>query len=384
MRRLLWIGDAVVSTGFGRCTHHVLEEVRGTWDVHVLGLNYLGDPHPYPYAIYPCWPGGDGFGIRRTKALTEKIRPDLVVIQNDPWNVREYREQLSPEIPVVASMPVDGKNCKAGRELNGLTLGIFWTQFGVGEARDGGYMGPVDVIPLGVDLDVYRPLDRTECRTVAGIPKHLRDAFIVGNVNRNQPRKRLDLTVEYFVEFARRVGVENVALYLHLAPTGELGYDVKQLMHYYGIKGRLVLGTPEIGQGIEERYMPTVYGCFDVQLTTTQGEGWGLTTMEGMACGIPQVVPDWAALGEWATAAVRIPCTTFAVTPQYTINALGGVPDRRGTVEALVALYESERARRETREAGLELVSRSEYRWENIGRRFVEALDRVHAEVRAA
>lgn len=380
MRRLLWIGDAVVATGFARCTHHMLEELRKTWDVHVIGINYLGDPHPWPYAIYPCWPGGDGFGVGRTRELAKKLNPDLVVIQNDPWNVAEYRAGVPPRVPVVASMPVDGRNCKSGRALNGLALGIFWTRFGLEEARAGGYLGSAEVLPLGVDLARYHARDRYESRRTAGVPDPLMGAFIVGNVNRNQPRKRLDLTVEYFADFARRVGVDKVALYLHVAPTGETGYDVAQLMHYHGIWGRLILGQPEIGRGIDEEFMPTVYSCFDVQLTTSQGEGWGLTTMEGMACGVPQIVPQWAALAEWTGDAARqIPCTSFAATPVQTINAIGGIPDRELTVEALRALYESEAVRNGYVRRGLELVARPEYRWPTIARRFAALLDGVAA-----
>lgn len=269
MRRLLWIGDAAVATGFARCTHHMLEELRKTWEVHVLGINYLGDPHPYPYAIYPCWPGGDGFGVGRTEGLCRKLRPDLVVIQNDPWNVDSYRQHVPEGIPVVASMPVDGKNCKAGPQLNALDLSIFWTRFGLEEARAAGFTGPAGVLPLGVDVDIYRPLDRAACRGLVEIPEAMRDVFIVGNVNRNQPRKRLDLTIQYFAKFARRVGPEKVALYLHVAPTGEQGYDVAQLMRYHGMEGRLLLVQPSIGQGIGEQFMPEVYSSFDLQVTTT-------------------------------------------------------------------------------------------------------------------
>ena len=133
MRKLLWIGDADVATGFARCTHHVLDVLKETWDVHVLGLNYRGDPHSWPYPIYPC---GDLFGLGRVSELLGRIKPNLVVVQNDPWNIPEYLKQIQ-DIPVVATMPVDGKNCRGGK-LNGLALAVFWTQFGLNEARSGG------------------------------------------------------------------------------------------------------------------------------------------------------------------------------------------------------------------------------------------------------
>uniref|UniRef100_UPI0005710642 hypothetical protein n=1 Tax=Verrucomicrobium sp. BvORR106 TaxID=1403819 RepID=UPI0005710642 len=49
--RVLWIGDAVVPTGFGTVTHSVLEHLCQDWDVVVSGVNYDGSPHSYPYPI---------------------------------------------------------------------------------------------------------------------------------------------------------------------------------------------------------------------------------------------------------------------------------------------------------------------------------------------
>lgn len=366
-RKILWIGDAAVATGFARCTHHTLKAFEGDWDIFVLGLNYRGDPHKYPYAIYPCWPGGDTFGLGRTASLVTKLRPDVVVVQNDPWNVPEYLKRAG-NVPVVATMPVDGKNC-CGRKLNGLAGAIFWTEFGMTEARRGGYTGPSAIVPLGVDLDVYRPVTSVDARK-RFLPEALQNAFIVGNINRNQPRKRLDLTIEYFATWVKANAVKDAYLFLHVAPTGDQGYDVSQLMEYYGLSNRLILAEPDIGDGISEAALALTYSCFDVQVSTTQGEGWGLCTMEGMACGVPQIVPAWAALKEWAAGASRqVPCSTYAVTPNY-VNVIGGISDRAPFVDALDELYRSSDERMRLSHAGMALVARPEYRWKHIAEQF--------------
>lgn len=381
MRRLLWIGDAAVATGFARATHEILDTLKESWEVHVLALNYLGDPHPYPYALYPAWPGGDGFGVGRTSRIVEGVRPDLVLVQNDPWNIQKYVERVravAPSVPIVASMPVDGRNCKA-KPLNELALAIFWTRFGLEQAQEGGYEGPAAVIPLGVDLELYKPGGREQARDwllQEGVPK---DAFVVGNLNRNQPRKRLDLTIRYFAEWVRRFNREEAYLFLYVAPTGDFGYDVTQLMHYYGFGGkkRLILMQPDIGHGNPEVALRTVYSCLDLQISTTQGEGWGLTTMEGMACGVPQLVPDWAALGEWTGDAVlKVQCTSTSVTPNYA-NAIGGIADEKQFVLALERLRASREIRALLSEKGLELVRKDAFRWKTIAAQYAACLDGV-------
>ncbi len=385
MRKLLWIGDAAVSTGFARCTHKVLDVLQHHYEVHVLGLNYQGDPHPYPYPIYPCNPGGDAFGVGRTKWMVDRVQPDVIVIQNDPWNIPAYIDKIeNPNIKVIATMPVDGKNCR-GNWLNSLDLAIFWTKFGLDEAREGGYTGPADVIPLGVDLNLYchRPKKNVR-KALAGLPEEIHDAFIVGNVNRNQPRKRLDLSISYFAQWVKDCNIDDAYLFLHVAPTGDQGYDVRQLMKYYGLNKRLILAEPEIGLGVQEIELAHLYCVFDIQLSTTQGEGWGLTTMEGMACGVPQIVPDWSALGEWVgDGAIKVPCSEIAVTPNN-VNVVGGVPDRRDTVEALNDLYTQPKLREQLFRAGRKIVNKPEYRWGRIGLRFVEALAGMAEERKTA
>jgi glycosyltransferase involved in cell wall biosynthesis len=373
MRKLLWIGDAAVASGFARATHYTLDALRQSWDVSVLGLNYRGDPHKYPYPIYPCWPGGDMFGLGRMPELISRIRPDVVVVQNDPWNIPEYLTKAG-NAPVVASLAVDGKNCR-GRGLNGLALAIFWTKFGEQEARLGGYTGPSAVVPLGVDLDIYKPIPKFEARKQRGLPEEMHGAFVVGNVNRNQPRKRLDLTIMFFAEWVKRERISDAYLFLHAAPTGEQAYDIKQLAQYFGISNRVLAVVPEMGQGVSEHALAVTYNCFDVILTTTQGEGFGLTTFEAMACGAVPVYPNWAALGELVgDAGIGVSCPTVACTPN-TINAVGGVPDKEETIRALNALYRNRDSLAEYRKHGFALVAQDRYRWDNIGAAFAEAVD---------
>lgn len=392
-RKYLWNGDACIETGFARVTRNVCTPLGAVADVSVLGINYFGDPHgptckgPHPYAVYPAAGGGDAFGIQRVPALLKEIRPDLLVVMNDPWNVKHYVQRFASALPVVAYMPVDGKNCQ-GRELNGLSLAIFYTQFGLDEARKGGYSGKATIIPHGVDTSIYRPMDRAATRERMGITKRLgEDLFIVGNINRNQPRKRLDLTIAYFAEWVKTRRIDNAYLYLHLAPTGDKGWDVRQLCDYYGIGNKLIITSSKMvpGVGVSEQYLAGIYNCFDAMMTTTQGEGWGLPTMEAMACGIPQIVPDWAALGEWpGDAVLKVPCTSTAATVND-VNVIGGLADKELMLQALDKLYGDKATRVALGQAGYDRVHRPEFTWENVAKKFELALetggDELHLDV---
>jgi D-inositol-3-phosphate glycosyltransferase len=380
LKKLLWIGDAACPSGFARATHGILDVVRDHYEVTVLGLNYRGDPHEYPYPIYAAAPGGDSFGVGRLIWMCDTVKPDVIVLQNDGWNIPGYMRQLVrfkdyANVPVVAALAVDGKNFQ-GDWLDGVAYAVFWTQFALREAREGGYAEPATVIPLGVDTYTYHPMDKGEAR-LRRFKKDLGDVYIVGNVNRNQPRKRWDLTIKYFAEWVRSRKIDNAYLFLHVAPTGDTGCDVRRLAKYYGVLERLALMEPPTWYGIPDDEMRDTYNCFDAQVSTTQGEGFGLTTFEGMVCGVPQIVPAWSALGELTkNAAMHVGCPTTAIGPPY-VNVIGGVPDEEQFINHLHALYQSEERRQWYRARGLERVAEPRFRWSNVGEAWVKVLNEV-------
>jgi D-inositol-3-phosphate glycosyltransferase len=390
--KILWCGDSpTVSTGFARCTRAACDALHAAGhEVAVLGLNEFGDPHPYPYPIYPATNfmdgGRDVFGVGRLPRLIERLRPDVVVLLTDPWNVKGYVQAIDHSgvqpLPILVGwLAVDACN-QVGRECNDLYAAVTWTEFAAQELHRGGYGGLTPVVGLGVDHDTFYPRDQAECRAAVlravDIPA---DAFIIGVVGRNQVRKRLDLICYYFAQWIRKHHVDNAYLLLHVAPTGDRGVDLQSLCNYLGISERVLLRTPNIGHGVTDQYLSLTYGCMDVLATTTQGEGWGLQVSEAMACGVPCLVPDWSGLGTqggWPKgAAISVPCTNIALTaPQNSLlYTVGGVPDCGTFIQELQALYSAPLHRQAYRQRGLRRASTLS--WERTGLEFRTALEDV-------
>lgn len=383
-RRILVIGDAGVSTGFARATHKMCDVVDESYEVHIIALNHNGDPITncsYGDRIYPAMAGGDGLGVNRVREMVERLGPAAIVIQNDPWNFPHYLKHTG-NVPTIGWVAVDGENIN-GRHLTGLSKAVFWTQFGMQQAQAGGWSGRSSVVPLGVDLDVYKPLDRAEERERVlgawfrerGLPPN---TFVVGAVGRNQWRKRLDLTIEYFAKWIQQTGVNDACLWLQSAPTGDDAWDLADLCKYWGVADRVIVPKVDGRHGMTEAALCRVYNILDVLLVTSLGEGFHLPSFEAMACGTPVVAADWSGLGELLKGSqTLVPCTGFAAHPRSVNTTIGGVMDREMAIGALAAFYGSPALRAQSSKNALITAGAPRYRWRVIGEAMLAEIDAV-------
>jgi D-inositol-3-phosphate glycosyltransferase len=398
--RVLFLGDSpTVNTGFSRCTRVACEAlISHGHDVTVLGMAYYGDPHSYSYAIWPCYAPFDNAksygGEARLPSMIMRIKPDVIVILQDPWNLKPYfdcidsvaRECKDNDIefvapPIVGWLAVDSKNQK-GEQLERLSHVMVWTEFACKEFKSVGYEGSCDIVPLGVDTDLFYPRDKKESRIELGfdqlgIPL---DAFIVGVVGRNQTRKRLELTLDYFSAWLHRYNVEDAYLYLHVAPTGEASCDLKSLVRFFDLRGKVIVHTPDAGVGDDDARMPFVYSAMDVYMTQSQAEGFGLPALEAMACGVECVLPNHSAFGKdggWVreNCAYHVPCSGVALTAPQGRNpyTVGAIADKEATIDTLSWIYQHRHILTPNQDA---LNLASELTWKNTGAAFVESLER--------
>lgn len=431
--RVLFVGDSpTVSTGFARCTRVACAALQSRGhEVFVLGMAYYGDPHKYPYEVWPCYAPLDGNarsygGESRLPSMVARVKPDVVVILQDPWNLPAYFEYLNAAKeqcakngidfnipPIVGWLAVDSKNQKA-EQLRGLSHVMVWTEFAKSEfieaiksRKDDLYSLTqkhsadeidvraivkeikslneldFDIVPLGVDTSLFYPRDKNESRlelgfNQLGIPL---DSFIVGVVGRNQKRKRLELTLDYFSAWVHQYNVSDAYLYLHVAPTGENSCDLKSLVRYFDLRGRVIVHEPRAGVGDSESRMPFVYSAMDVYMTQTQGEGFCLPALEAMACGVECILPNHSAFGEnggWVeqNCAYRVACNGVALTaPQgnhpYTV---GSIADKEETVKCLEFLYQQRGKLGVTRDDAMSLAKKLS--WQNTGTLFVDLIER--------
>lgn len=388
--RMLYVGDFPVQTGFGVVSSNLIKVFKTLYDVHVLGVNYYGDYDPLieGLKVYPASGGGsDIWGKERFAEMLAKVQPDVVFVLNDPWIGRDYAQvieevkKLNPGLKVkfIIYTPIDAENIKQDF-VDGLRTYdkvITYTEFGRRELTERkSPLTDVAVIPHGVDTKAFFPVARKE-----DIKKSMNlgvDDYIVLCLQRNQPRKRIDLTMYYFAEWVKRYNLpKSVRFYYHGA-LQDFGIDILQWAEYLGIEDRLAISSPHIrpDAGLTVQQLNMVYNVADVFFTTTAAEGWCLPVAEAMAVKCPVIIPRHSALAEWpAGNAEYMECYPIPSLTDRGLNTIHHITEKESAINALHSLYTDREKRLKLGQDGYNHIKSSQFDWSVIANQFVEIIN---------
>ena len=367
---VLTVSDAGVYTGFARVFHSIFENLpQDEYEIHSLAINYRGDPwktNPN-ISLYPAMLGGDLIGLGRFQSLYDKIKPDLIWILNDLWLIREYVSRMTDEqlAKTVIYFPVDAEGSDPDwiEKFELLGARVAYTQFGKREIQKLNPYLSVKIIPHGVDTTKFFPVDKDEVfSTLKGLSK---DDFIVLNANRNQIRRRIDLTFKAFAKFAQDKP-SNVKLYCHMGLVDE-GHDLIKMAARYNLTDRLIITSKNLGpgNGVPVERLNLIYNCAKIGINTCQGEGHGLTNSEHAATGAAQVVPNSSALIELYSDCGKL----IDIKDEYTYPGtltIGKVIDTDSAANILNELYESPKLLEDLSQKCYNKFTAPEYEWSNI------------------
>ncbi len=138
----------------------------------------------------------------------------------------------------------------------------------------------IRIIPAGVDLGLFRSLDKTQARKELG----LSEKKVILYVGRIEPLKGLDILLNAIAM------LEDTSDTRLLIVGGKPGLDkeldrLKSLASQLGI-ANFVTFTGALGQ----TELPKYYSAADVFVLPSYSESFGLVALEAMACGTPVVV----------------------------------------------------------------------------------------------
>ena len=245
-----------------------------------------------------------GFAFSELPGVITSEKPDIVFIYNDLSVICGYIEEIRKAIQnrFFGLWAYVDSNYKSQPQplidiLNRDVERIFcFTKFWKEEIKSQGITRPVDVMNHGINTQMVRPIPKDLARQTLGLPK---DVFLFSSINRNMPRKRLDILVMSFVKLIVRFPVKPIFM-LVVADKGDKGGY--QLFEIFSRELKLAGATTDtFGNRLlitssntcyKDDDINLLYNCADVGVSCAEGEGWGLCSFEQMSVGIPQIVPE--------------------------------------------------------------------------------------------
>lgn len=302
--KVLWFGDLVVLSGFGRIGNEVTLRLKQRgYDVQGIGISYSGWPHGLPFWIWPL-SGQDLWNGLVT--IVNQQQPDVLIsCQDFPYHQTIWngcRIDFS-KIKWIWITPIDGTPihpewmnlCKWADGKMAIS------RFGVEALRQVGQK--VSLCQPGINPQEFYPAPLEERNDLRGKAGYSAGDFIVGVVAVNQGRKAIPPMIQAFHEFAK--DKPNARLYLDMDRISPAGWDIPNLLIQQGwtdeerkrvrFKDDLWAYAAERSEQPEHAMLPlrNRYVIMDAHMVISHREGFGLPLLESMACRVPTIALDY-------------------------------------------------------------------------------------------
>jgi glycosyltransferase involved in cell wall biosynthesis len=405
--RVLWISDAGSHTGFGRVTHSIGERLVRDYghEISVLAVNNRGDTFPGmldPSRPTPLWlhkadllNAADIYGFSRVVEMLGKVDPDVVVMLNDPHialgylfdNQYDREKYLLQYRPILYYAPVDGTNHppRWNDVLSKVTNVVAMSRWGQSVFTNS------QLVHHGVDGEQFWPVsDKRPITTSSGRVCRTKrdckaafsgldpDGFLIGRVDSNSGRKDYPALIKALWPVMRRH--HDVQVHLHTTSSkASHGVNLPVMFSREPEVDPSRFSLPDLHNsyiGWDQRDMNALYNAFDLFVSTSRGEGFGLTIAEAAMCGVPIVAQNVSAIPE------VVGPGGILLEPKGLITVPAGqdvwLPDVEAFTDAIERLYMSRGARRELGMAGHEHV-RTSFSWDAAAASFHEYIEALAA-----
>lgn len=394
-KKILTLSDhPLAPSGVGTQTKYIIEALlkTGRYQVVSLGGAIKHDSNEPikteewedDWVIYPV----EGYGNpEMIRSVVRNEKPDVVWFMTDPrfwgwlWQMSHEIRSLCPMIyyHVWDNYPLPRFNRKWY-----LSNDVICTISKVTDDIVANVTPEVDrlYIPHAVDTSVFKKLPALDVTNskIQTLGSEAKDRFVFMWNNRNARRKQSGSLLFWFKEFLDKVGHDQACLIMHTDPYDPNGQDLPAIMQELDLTtGQVLIST----QKYPPHNLAMMYNIADCTINISDAEGFGLATLESLACQTPIIVSMTGGLQEQVTNGEE----WFGIGIEPTSKAIIGsqeVPwiyeDRLNgddVVAALLEMFEkSKEDREDLGERGLQHVLMN-YNFEKFEKTWVETIDNV-------
>lgn len=310
MAGILWLGKRrymakdLLEEHFGRYFELPRQLALRGHPVHSLLLSYRGEPGVREQIddrlILESIDLRQGWRyIRRAQELARHPETSLIVGSSDaPYCIladhlgrrfgRVVIQDIYDDYDFYASARIPGITRLYRRALARADCNIVFTEVLAEWLAERVPMARFEVVPIGIDHQLFRPLDRTECRRQLGLPT---EGVLIGYFGAIQAARRLDVLFDAH----RQLRSEGLITHLVLAGAddGTLNLDSVEGLTYLGER--------------PHHQVPILINACDVNVSCRGDDGptrtcFPFKTFEYAACQVPFAVPDTPAMARYFAA----------------------------------------------------------------------------------
>jgi glycosyltransferase involved in cell wall biosynthesis len=232
--------------------------------------------------------------------LLKDFQPDVVDLWEEPWGLVSVhtcrlRNRLLPKTKIVSETEQNlNRHLPPPFEwFRKYTLSQ--ADFLVGRSRQAvevacakGYSGSSMTVPNAVDTQLFRPLDRAECRRLLGWPE---DLFIAGYVGRLVERKGITDLLDAAAMCSSEIAVAFVGAGPMAEAIAERGQSSELQHRVLSLAGKPLTELPTVMNALDVMVLPS-------RTVPTWKEQFGRVIIESHACGVPVIGSDSGAIPE--------------------------------------------------------------------------------------
>ena len=302
--KVLFVTDDIrQKTGVGIQAYLLMKGLMKTGEYEIITLAggiIPQDPKPTMFEGIKVYPTSDGYGNPALlKGIIQREKPEVTVLFSDPrFFVYAFvmDNELRENTKIIFYHTWDNTPFPAFNKVwySACDRVVMLSRFSYMLMKDNGV--PVDFAPHGGDPSEFYPLDEDEVRAVRGtLFKQLPydPDFVVFYNNRNTHRKR---TADVLVAFRRfwRTHPKSLLL-MNTAAIDREGFDLGMIMKQVEMNAAPVIIN---GAKVTSADLNKFYNVADVTMNVAYNEGFGLSCMESLLAGTPNIAVATGGLTE--------------------------------------------------------------------------------------
>jgi glycosyltransferase involved in cell wall biosynthesis len=312
--KILTISDHPLSpSGVGTQTKYMIEGLLKTGRFQVVSLGGAVKHQNYQpmkteewgddWTIFPI----DGYGNAEiVRSVLRNEKPDILWFMTDPrffgW-LWKMEDEIRPLVPMVYYHVWDNYPPPKFNRLAYDSTDVIVTISKLTDEIVNIVAKEAEVIhlPHAVNTEIFKKVDS---ETIAEFKNENLKKFnnsekmIFFWNNRNARRKQSGTLIFWFKDFLDRIGHDKAALLMHTDPKDMHGQDLEAIVNELGLNQGQVMFSKD---KISAEGLSLLYNMSDCTINISDAEGFGLATLESLACEIPIIVNMTGGLQEQAT-----------------------------------------------------------------------------------